>query len=317
MNPTLQAQAAQSARQGQQMLGQDQANANQYKTDYGNYSGQATQANQNLQNYTDYMKGAGSGQNVYNTELGSLENQSGYNPAQMAAANKSLFALNGALNGANNQFNQAGGVGGYGLSAGALGSYESGILNPLQTGVQNANTQVGTLNNQLGTLMTGANQATTSQVQGEQNTVQGLQNVYANANTQAQNALSQMQFYSDLAQKQGGLNAQNQQNFAQAQQAYAAAQQAIAQSGLILSQTTGQNLQNQQTQAAMNANKAQTAQNSLTTPTTVYRNPQGQTVGYENKLQDVQLNRSQPQHNPGPSILSRLNNFMNFGTGQA
>lgn len=256
MNPSLSSQASQNAAQGQQLLASDQATAAQGQTDYTNYQNQASQANQSLQAQTQYMQGAGSGQNVYNTQLQGLTDK--YDPniqSQLSGANASLFAQNGALNGANQAFSTPGGVGAYGLSAGALGGYESSVLQPLQQGVQNANTQLGTLNNQLGTLMTGANQATTSQVQSEQNAATSLNSIFQNSNAQAQQALSQMQAYSQLAQQQGGLNATNQQAYAQAQQAYAAASQAAAQTKLILSQTTGQNYTNQADLNQLNAIK--------------------------------------------------------------
>lgn len=258
MNPTLQAQASQAAQQGQQLLSQDQDEAASSKTAATGYQGQAADANTNEQNEATYMQGAGSGANVYNTQLASGESAAGYDPTQLAAANKSLFALTGSLNGANSQFGQPGGVGSYGMSAPALASYESSILAPLQTGVSNANTQVGTLNNELGTLQTGANQATTSQVQSEQDTVTALNNAVVNYTALASQALQNMQFYSNLAQQQGGLNASEAQSYATAQQQLASAQQAIQQSKLIIAQTSGQNLTNQQTQAAMATTAAKT-----------------------------------------------------------
>lgn len=141
--------------------------------------------------------------------------------------------------------NTAGGVGAYGMSAPALASYEGSILNPLQTGVANANTQVGALNSELGTFETGANQATSNQVQGEQATITALSSAVTNYQAQAAQHLQTMQFYSQLAQQQGGLNAQQQQAYAQSAQLYAAASQANAQAKLLLSQTTGQNITNQ------------------------------------------------------------------------
>lgn len=317
----LSAQAKQSAQQGQQMLSQDQSQAATSKNDYATYSNEATAANKNLESEASYMQGAGSGQNVYNSELGTLEHQSGYDPAQLAAANKSLFSLTGSLNSANNAFNTPGGIGAYGMSAGSLGSYEGSILAPLQTGVANANTEVGTLNTEQGTLQTGAGQATTAQVQSEQNTVTALTAAVQNYQSQATAALQNMQFYSNLASTQGSLNASEQQSYAQAAQAYAAATQAIAQSKYILSQTTGQNLQNQQVQAAMNASKP--IGNTGVAGNQVYYNKAGQEIGYENPTthQDVQTVPNPPQPAPkqsGGGILSNLGSlFKNFDTAAA
>lgn len=245
MNPSIQAQASQSAQQGQQLLSQDKATAAQSGQDYNTYSSEASNANKNLESEADYMKGAGSGENVYNRELGTLESQNGFNPQQLSDANSTLFKLSGALNSANNQFSTPGGVGAYGVSAPALSAYEGSILAPLTTGVQTANTQVGTLNNELGTFETGAGQATTSQVQSEQNTVTALTQAAQNYQSQASAALQNMQFYSQLASTQGSLNASEQQAYAAATQDYAAATQAAAQTKYILSQTTGQNITNQ------------------------------------------------------------------------
>lgn len=243
MNPAeLTAQAHQAAAQGQQLLSQDQSTASQSQGDYNTYSGQANQATQQAQQaaqqaqaQAQYLQGAGSGANVYGQQLQNQVSQ--FDPqiqGQLAGANKSLFGLTGALNGATQQFNTPGGVGAYGLSAPALASYASSVLQPLQTGVSNANTQVGTLNNQLGTLETGASQGTSAQLQTEQGALTGFNQTAAqftaaaqNYQTQAATALQNVQFFSQLAQQQGGLNAQQQQAYATAIQGYTQAQAAM------------------------------------------------------------------------------------------
>lgn len=274
----LSAQAAQSAAQGQSLLSQDQSQAGSSQTDYNNYSAQSNQATQQAQQaaqqeqqQAQYMQGAGSGLNTYNNELGTLENQSGYNPQQLANANQSLFGLTGALNGASQQFNTPGGVGAYGLTAPALASYESSVLSPLQQGVSNANTQVGTLNNELGTLMGGANQATTSQVQSEQGVETGFSQTAAALNQAAQNyqaqastALQNVQFYSQLASTQGGLNASEQASYASAINGLASAQNALAQIQTYAAQANQAN-----TQAGLNTAQTtidQQAINAAKTP---------------------------------------------------
>lgn len=279
MNPQqLQAQATQSAAQGQQQYQSDISQANTYGGQYNSALQNEQGVQGQLQNQTAYMQGAGSGQNVYNTQL---QNQiSQFDPniqGQLSGANKSLFGLTGALNGANQQFNTPGGVGAYGLSAPALAGYESSILSPLQSGVSNANTQVGTLNQQLGTLQTGANQATTAQVQSEQNVVQNLQSTYAAAQTQAQQAMSQMQFYSQLAQQQGGMNSQMAASYASALASYQQSQELVSQSkellaqaGLYGSQTTGQNLTNVGLQNQLNSQAANAQSSAQKTSNSEY-----------------------------------------------
>lgn len=250
-------QLAQDAQvKGQQLQDSFTSSANTSRDQYNDFTNKATEANQNLQSETQYMQGEGSGTNVYNAALDKAKTDNGWDPEQLSSANKTLFSLNGALNGANAQFSTPGGVGSYGISAPALASYESGILQPLQTGVANANTQVGVLNNELGTLQTGAGQSTTAQVQSEQNVVAALTEAAKNYQTQAAASLQNMQFFSNLASQQGGLNAQQQQAYAAAEAAYAQATQAIAQSKLLLSQTTGQNITNTAMQNQLNVSTA-------------------------------------------------------------
>jgi hypothetical protein len=124
-----------------------------------------------------------------------------------------------------------------------------------------ANNQLTNYNNQLGTLTGAAGNATTNQVQSEQNAATTLQSSLAGYQQQAAQAMSQVQFFNQLASTQGGLNATQQASYASAVQALAGAQASLAQAGLYGSQTTGQNLTNQQTQAAITAaaQKAATA----------------------------------------------------------
>lgn len=255
MNPNIAAQANQAAQQGQALLSDYQNKSASAQGQYNSFTDQATQANKQLQDQTAFMQGEGSATNLYNTKQKSLEQETGFNPMQMQDANKTLFGLTGALTSAANQFSTPGGVGAYGMSAPALAGYQGSILQPLQAGVSNANTQVGVLNTQLQNILTGAGQYAATGVQGEQVVVDSLNKAVVNYQNQAAGALQNMQFYSDLASKQGGLNAQQAQNYAAAQQAYASAQQAIAQAGLLIAQTKTANLANQQTQNVMNAPK--------------------------------------------------------------
>lgn len=262
MNPTeLEAQAKQAATQGQQMESQDQSTAANSQTAYNNYSGQANQATQQEQAEAQYMQGAGSGGNQYNSELQTLQSQyapnlNGYISDQLS----SLSRLNGEFNSANNQFNTPGGVGAYGMSAPALASYEGSILAPLQTGQQTANNNLSAANTALGTLETGASQYTTNQVQSEQNAAIALGQSAQQYQTQAAAALQNMQFYNQLASSQGGLNAQQAQSYATAYQAYNAAQQAAAQAALFNAQTKGQLITNTGNQNTLNAQTAKQQQ---------------------------------------------------------
>lgn len=209
--------------QGQQMLSSDLNNANQYKSDYSNYQGQANAANQNLQNYTQYMQGQGNPLNLYNQQMQNAFQQQGFNPQSLATATQNLTQSQNALQSLNQAQQQ--GAGGYGLTGAQLGNYYSTLSSPLQQTVSAQNNAVNNLQQLYQNALTQGQQGATLGFQGEQQTSQNLGQIFQNANAQAQNAMSQMQFYSQLAQSQGGNNAQAQQGYAQALGAY---QQAVA-----------------------------------------------------------------------------------------
>lgn len=271
MNPSVTAQANQAAQQGQQALAQDNSNASTYQEQYGNYQNQADQANQQLKSYTNYMQNAGNPQNLYNQQVSQAEQDQGFDPHTLATATQNLTQSQNALNSLN-QASQSS-TGGYGLSGAQLGGYYASQSQPLSNQVQNQNTAVGNLQQLYQNSLQSGQQGATLGFQGEQLTSQNLNQVYQNSQNQAAQALQQMQFYSQLAQSQGGMNATMAQNYAQAQQAYAAAQQAIAQSGFLLSQTTGQNLTNEQTQNAINAGNAAKSKGSPAPPVANKSNP--------------------------------------------
>lgn len=264
MPPSIQAQAANAARQGQQMLNQDQAQAAQSKAQYGTYQGQADAANQQVKDYTNYMAGAGSGGNQYHNELGSQLSQLGYDPQQMTAARNNLNQATGALSAYSDFANQAASK--FGLNAGGFAAANSGALSGLNNNIAAQQGVVNGLSSLYGQAQTGANQFAGQQVESEKNTLAGYQKVYDNASNARDQAAQMMQFYNDLARQQGGLNAQQQANYAAASQSYAQAGQAAAQAAYLASQTAGQNLTNQQTQAAMDAatakNNAKASQNA-------------------------------------------------------
>jgi hypothetical protein len=261
----LQAEATQNAQQGQQQYNSDLSQVAPSQQNYANYSNQANQATSQAQSLANYMQGAGSGLSTYNSELPAMEAQAGYNPQNQNRATASLYGLNGALQGANQQFNGGGlNMGGFGsASAGALGSYENTVLGGLQAGVNNANTQVGQGNTAFANAETGANQATTANVQTEQARLTGLNAAAANYQTQAASALQNAQFYSQLAQTQGVSNAQSQQYYTAATQSLAQANELGKQAAYLQSQTVGQGLINQSQQDQLNANAAKVKQQNI------------------------------------------------------
>lgn len=240
----LSTQAANAAAQGQSMLNNDLGNAATYKSQYGNYQAQADAANQNVSDYNDYMKGAGSAGNQYNTELGKQEGDLGYDPTQMTAARGNLNQATGALSAYSDFANQAASK--WGLNAGGFAAANSGALSGLNNNIASNQNVVTGLTNLYGMAQTGANQFTGNVIQGENTTLTGLQDVYTNAANQRDSASSMMNFYDNLASTQGGLNAQQQQYYAQAKQAYASAQAAMAQAALYGAQAAQTQQQIQQ-----------------------------------------------------------------------
>lgn len=282
MPPSLAAQAAQSAAQGQQQLASYNSQAADANNSYNTYSGQADQANTAVNAYTTGMQGAydpttgnGNAGSAYTYELGNQLGQLGYDPAQMTAARNNLNQSNGALSAYSDYANQAASK--FGLNAGGFAAANSGALSGLNNNIAAQQGVVNGLSGLYTTAQTGANQFAGQTVQGEQNTLGGLQDVYANAAKSRDTAQSNLQFFSNLAQQQGGLNASQQQAYAAAQAAYASASQSLAQATYLASQTAGQNLQNQ-------ANQVKQAQAEAAAQATASKNlTSGQVQTYTNQ----------------------------------
>jgi len=197
------------------------------------------------------MAGAGSGTNLYNSELGKQMTNVGYDPNQMTAARGNLNQATGALSAYSDFANT--GASKFGLNAGGFAAANAGALGGLNNNISAQQGVVNGLSDLYKTAQTGANQSAGLGVQGEQNTLGGYQKVYEDAANQRDQAASMMNFYDDLAQKQGGMNSSMANYYAQAQQSMAAAQQAMAQASYLASQTAGQNLSNQMTTNNMNS----------------------------------------------------------------
>lgn len=261
MAATLAQQAAQAASQGQAAYNSDVSNANNYNSQYQSDVGNTNNAANQVTNYTNYMAGAGSAGNQYNSELGTQENELGYDPAQMTAARSNLNQSTGALSAYSDFANTAASK--FGMNAGGFAAANSGALSGLNNNIASNQNVVNGLSTLYGQAQTGANQYAGLQVQGEQNTLAGYQDAYTNAYNTMQSALSMAQFYTQMASTQGVNNAQQQQYYAAATQAYAAATQAEAQANelgkqaaLLQSQTTGQNIQNTGAQNTLNQDQA-------------------------------------------------------------
>ena len=264
MQPNIAAQANHANAVGNDMLQNDRNQAGDYKSQYDNFSNQATQANQAVKDYTGYMQGEGSAGNQYtngssglNAQLGNL----GYSQGQMTNARQGLNQAQGALSSYGDFANSAASK--YGLNAGGFAAANAGALSGINNNIAAQQGVVNGLHDIYKTAQTGANQFAGQQVAGEHETLSGLNSAYSNVANQRDSAGSMMNFYNDLASKQGGLNAQQAQAYGQAQAAYASAQNSLAQASLAGSQTdlNHQQFTNVGEDRASLATKAQTTAN--------------------------------------------------------
>src|SRR5260221_206038 len=133
MQPNLTAQANQAAAQGQQQLTNYNNQAASSTGDYNTYKGQADAANNAVQQQAQYMQGAGSGMNQYNTALQSQLTQQGYNPSQMTAARNNLNQSQGALSAYSDFANT--GAAKFGLNAGGFAAANAGALGNINSNI--------------------------------------------------------------------------------------------------------------------------------------------------------------------------------------
>jgi hypothetical protein len=234
--------ASQAAAQGQQMLNNDNNNAAQYKSQYDNLSGQASAANNAVNDYTKGMQGSydaktgnGNAGSTYNYGLDSQLGKVGYSQDQMTAASNNLNQSTGAMSAYNDFANTAASK--FGMNAGGFAAANAGALGSINNNIASNQGVVNQLMDKYKTAQTGANQFTGQVIQGQHETLGGLNANFANIANQRDSAGSMMNFYSKLASDQGGLNAQQQASYGAAQQAYSSAQAAIAQAGLYGSQS--------------------------------------------------------------------------------
>jgi hypothetical protein len=207
-------------------------NANQYGSDYTTANALANTSQSNVANYTDYLKGAGSGANIYQQQQALANVNAGYDPAKMVAAQQDALRQSAAMNALSQQQNTPGQFYMPGLSAAQGAAQEQAQLAPVQQGVQNANTVLGQQNTALQNALTQAQQSTGSQLKTQEDVQTQLQNSYLDAKSQADNALSMVQFYEKQASDQGGLNASDASYYAAAVKGYQEAAQAQTQAAL-------------------------------------------------------------------------------------
>lgn len=185
--------------------------ATNYSNDYNNYKGQADTANQNVSNFNDYMKNAGSASNLYNTAFGDQATKAGFNQNTMDQAQANVSQASGAQSAYNDFANTAASK--WGMNAGALAASNASAQSSLNNNIAAAGTTLGTQQKAFDQAQNGANQVAGLGVQQQQTQMAGLQNVYNNALSQQKQAYDSMQSYEQLYQQQGGLTAQQVQLF--------------------------------------------------------------------------------------------------------
>ena len=209
-----------------------------YANDYGNSQ---NAYNQNQAQLQDFQKNMQSGTDMYNQQLQLANQNAGYDPSQLQAAQRQVQQIQGIMGGLPRAV-QASNAN-YGATAGDVaGQYATEAANLGQS--QNlANT---TLGNELQSMqggLTGAQAATTAGLQGQQQKLGALQNLTQNALTKMDQARQTMQAYEQMYQQQGQFNADQQRQYELANatytQAMAQAQQLAAQTRLLQQEYAG------------------------------------------------------------------------------
>jgi hypothetical protein len=227
---------------------------------YGQQYGQAQQQAQNAYGaLSDFQKNMQSGTDMYGQQLQAANQNAGYNPGNLQAAQQQVSQVQGILGGLPRAV-QAQNAN-YGATAGD-------VANQFSTEGANLNQTLGLANtnaaNEIAKMqggLAGAQAATTAGLQGQQNKVAALHEQYTAAQAQLDTAQKQSSFYSNLYQQQGYLDAQQAAAYAQAEASKAQANQLMQQSAQIAQQI-------RLTQAAADAAQAQQAKSapSVLTP---------------------------------------------------
>jgi hypothetical protein len=192
----LNALATRAAQQGQSMLDDYTNKANTYSSQYNDYQRQADAANQNVQNYTNYMQNEGSAGNQFHGEFNKQLGDLGYTPEAMSGARANLNQATGALSAYSDFANTAASK--WGMNAGGFAAANAGALNGKNNNIASNQGVVNSLSDLYKTAQTGANQFTGQVIQGEHETLAGLQTTFSNATNQRDSAASMMTFITIL-----------------------------------------------------------------------------------------------------------------------
>lgn len=220
----------------------NQGQVNDAQNTYNQNIGQAQTANQNLQSYQQNMQ---SGTSMYGQQLSGAEQQLGFNPAELSAAQKALATTQTTLANLPQAVQQQGNY--YGATAGQEANNMAQAGGNLQGLLNGQVNQVGALGNIYQSTLAQAQAGTQAGQQGQQMQLGALQNIYSNAADQQKTALTQLQNLQQLFQQQGQFNADQARQYALAQatirQTAATINQLNASAAQLQSQARFQNAQ--------------------------------------------------------------------------
>lgn len=284
MNPTqVNQETAQAQATGNALQNQYNTQAAQQ---YGAYTGaqnRATGAYNTLQDYSKYLRGAGSASNLYQQGIQQGEAAQGFDPRSLATATQNLTRTQNAL--AAGQAASQSATGGYGLSGAQLGNYYATQLNPLAQQGQAQGNAVGNLQQLYQNALTQGQQGTQLALTQQGQISQNYQQAYQGAVSQMATSGSVLAQIEQLQQQQGYLTAQQvsayrnaYSNYVNSQAAMRSASAAIENAQASMVAARGSSAYNLAQAAAINQGLA--AANTARNPAP--RASRGLTVGVNN-----------------------------------
>lgn len=206
--------------------------AQQYGTQYDQARNQAQSAYGNLNDFQHNMQ---SGADIYNQQLQAANQNAGYDPRNLQAAQSQVSQIQGILGGLPRAV-QAQNAN-YGATAGDVAGQYATEAGNLNQSLNLANTSAANELQKMQAGLAGAQTGTQAGLQGQQNKLSALNQTYQAAQQQMKAAQDMQTFFADLYSKQGYLDAQQ-------ASAYAQAKALEAQAGLYAQQAaqTAQNI---------------------------------------------------------------------------
>lgn len=161
-----------------------------------------------------YQKTMQSGTDMYGQQLAASNQNAGYNPAELAAAQNAVSQTQGIIGGLPRAV-QASNAN-YGATAGDVASQVSSEGANLNQTLGLANQNAANQQARAGIGLTGAQNATTAGLQGQQNKLTALQSAYTSASNVRDSALKQLQYLQGKWQQNQQFNSNEAQLYQQA-----------------------------------------------------------------------------------------------------